>query len=289
MNGAPVNQAKLPLIGVTGGNRQVDALPHHVAGDKYVTAVTDGAEALAVAIPSIGDAADGGRLEIGSLIEHLDGLLVTGAPSNVEPHRYGGAAARDGTASDPMRDATTLPLIGACLAAGVPLLGLCRGHQEVNVALGGTLHQQVHELPGKLDHREPTADDKADDKGDDKGDDKEDRTQVAAMEIRYGPRHEVRLTPGGVLDGIAQGLEVDGRALIVNSLHAQAIDRLAPGLSVEAVAPDGVVEAVSVDAAAAFAVAVQWHPEYRVLENPFSLALFRAFGAAARERLGSRQ
>jgi putative glutamine amidotransferase len=172
----------------------------------------------------------------------------------VEPMRYGGPASMQGTLHDPERDATTLPLIRAALEAGVPVLAICRGIQELNVALGGSLHQRVEELPGKLDHR-------ADD--------------ARPVEEQYAKVHSVSLTPGGLLERITGHREIR-----VNSIHAQAIDRLADGLTVEAVAPDGLIEAVSVTGAPAFALAVQWHPEWRFRECPDSTALFQAFGRA---------
>jgi putative glutamine amidotransferase len=145
----------------------------------------------------------------------------------------------------------------------VPLLAICRGIQELNVALGGTLHQEVHELPGRLDHRS---------------------NKSVPMHERYEAAHQIRLTPGGTLQALLGG----AAEIEVNSLHGQAIDRLAPGLAVEAIAQDGTIEAVSVTGAPAFALAVQWHPEWRVLDNPVSRRLFAAFGAACRTRQAAR-
>jgi putative glutamine amidotransferase len=233
------------------------AHPFHIAGDKYIRAVSEGAGALPLVIPALG-----ASLDIADLLGRLDGLLITGSPSNVEPARYGGPSSVAGTLHDPERDGTTLPLIRAAVSAGVPLLAICRGIQELNVALGGTLHQRVQELPGKLDHR---ADDER------------------PVEEQYAKVHPVSLTPGGMLAQITGAAEIR-----VNSLHAQAIDSVADGLSVEAVAPDGLVEAVSVTGAASFALAVQWHPEWRFWECADSSAIFRAFGTACAERVASR-
>jgi Predicted glutamine amidotransferases len=243
-----------PLIGVPACARMMGDHPFHVVGDKYVRAVSDGAGAMPLLIPALGTA-----LDMEDIAGRLDGLLITGSPSNVEPHRYGGTPSEPGTLHDPDRDATTLPLIRAALEMGVPLLGICRGFQELNVALGGTLHQAVHDLPGHSNHSEDKA---------------------APLSIQYGPSHSVRLAPDGVLARLAGG----AAEVHVNSLHAQGIDRLADGLIVEATAPDGLVEAVRVAGAPAFALAVQWHPEWRFWENPLSAALLRAFGAAAAER-----
>jgi putative glutamine amidotransferase len=165
-----------------------------------------------------------------------------------------------GTIHDPHRDETTLWLIPEAVAAGVPVFGICRGFQEMNVAFGGTLWQKLHEAPGHLDHREDLS---------------------LPFEQQYALAHPVRLEAGGVLQRLAGG----AAELMVNSLHGQGVRDLAPPLAVEARAPDGVVEAFRVAAARRFALAVQWHPEWRVLENAFSTALFAAFGAACRERM----
>ena len=250
-------RSRRPLIGVTACRYEIDDMPYHAAGDTYLRAVLEGAGALPFLVPAFGD-----RVEAAEVAARLDGLLITGSPSNILPDHYGGDPSEPGTLHDPERDATTLPLIRAALAAGVPLLGICRGLQELNVALGGTLHQRVHELPGKHDHRWDDED---------------------PLDTQYGPAHPVRIRPGGALARLVGAGEIT-----VNSLHWQGIDRLAPGLAVEAEAPDGLVEAVSVAAAPAFAVAVQWHPEWRFAENPASLALLRAFGAAARTRAEAR-
>lgn len=246
-----------PLVGVPACLKEVDAAPFHVAGNKYLTALTDAAKVHPVVIPALGLDE---RLEADSLLARLDGLLITGSPSNVEPHHYAGPPARDPTKADPARDATTLPLIRAAVAADIPLFAICRGIQELNVALGGTLHQHVHELPGVADHRMPEVDDR---------------------DVRYGPRHPVRLTAGGRLAALAEQIGADPDNLVVNSLHSQAIDQPASALTIEAISHDGVVEAVSVDGNR-FAIGIQWHPEYKALENAYSSALFTAFGDACR-------
>ena len=231
----------------------VGAHPFHMVGEKYARAVLDAAAAAPLLIPSLAD-----ELGFDELLQRLDGLLFTGSPSNVEPHRYEGAPSAPGTLHDPARDATTLPLIRKAVRAGVPVFGICRGFQEMNVAFGGTLHQRLHEVPGHLDHRD-------------------DETQP--LEVQYGPAHDVTLEPGGVLRSLAASDRIQ-----VNSLHNQGIDRLGPELAVEARAPDGVIEAFRVRDAQRFALAVQWHPEWKVMSNPFSRALFAAFGQASRER-----
>ena len=242
-----------PLIGIPADRRMVGAHPFHMVGEKYARAVLDAAGAAPLLIPSLAD-----ELGFDELLQRLDGLLFTGSPSNVEPHRYAGAPSAPGTLHDPARDATTLPLIRKAVRAGVPVFGICRGFQEMNVAFGGTLHQKLHEVPGHLDHRD-------------------DGTQP--LEVQYGPAHDVTLEPGGVLRSLAASDRIQ-----VNSLHNQGIDRLGAELAVEARAPDGVIEAFRVRDAQRFALAVQWHPEWKVMSNPFSRALFAAFGQASRER-----
>ncbi|HEX9789435.1 MAG TPA: gamma-glutamyl-gamma-aminobutyrate hydrolase family protein [Kiloniellales bacterium] len=253
--------AAKPLIGLPACIRTIEHMPFHTVGDKYLRAAAVAAHGIPMIIPSFGD-----LLDPADLVSRLDGLLLTGSPSNVHPAHYGAPAHPEAEPHDPDRDATTLPLIHAALADGLPLLAICRGMQELNVALGGTLHARVHEQTGRIDHRRPSHED---------------------MDVQYAPRHEVRLTTGGAMARIAGPVAQSG-ALMVNSLHWQAIDRVADDLVVEAVAPDGTIEAVAVRSARAFALGVQWHPEYRVLDDPFSVRLFADFGAAARARAANR-
>jgi len=240
-----------PLIGIPADRRILGPHPFHCVGEKYIAAVAQAAGAVPLLVPSLGESA-----ELDAILDSVDGVLLTGSPSNVEPHRYFGPPSEPDALHDPHRDATTLPLIPRVVAAGMPLLAICRGFQEMNVAYGGTLWQKVQEVPGFADHRE----------------NKED-----PLEKQYGPAHEVELAPGGELRRIAGADRVP-----VNSLHAQGVQRLGDGLEVEARAPDGLVEAFRVRSAPGFALAVQWHPEWQVMSNPFSRALFAAFGDAAR-------
>jgi putative glutamine amidotransferase len=246
-----------PLVAVTADLRQVGALPSHLVPATYVDAVVDAAGAIPVVVPNIG-----ARLDIPGLLARVDGLLVTGSPSNVHPARYGVTETEAHGPFDPERDETTLPLIRAAIESGVPVLAICRGHQELNVALGGSLDTEIQTLPGRADHRSPGTDD---------------------PDRNYTIRQEVRVVEGGVVAGILGETSVR-----VNSLHRQAIARLAPGLAVEAMAEDGTIEAVSVAGASAFAVGVQWHPEYWACEDGPSSALFAAFSAAIRERAAAR-
>jgi putative glutamine amidotransferase len=244
-----------PIIGISADRTMQGAHPSHVAGEKYIAAIVDGAHALALVLPALG-----ARQRIEDILASVDGLLFTGSYSNVEPSRYGGPVSAPGTLHDAARDATTLPLMRAAIDAGVPVLAICRGFQEMNVVFGGTLHQSIHAVDGYTDHRENKDD---------------------AVDVQYGPSHPVRLTRGGMLQRLAGGAdEVD-----VNSLHAQGVERLGDGLQVEAVAPDGLIEAISVKQACAFTLGVQWHPEWKYADNALSAAIFAAFGQACRDRM----
>jgi len=245
--------SRLAVIGIPADRRLYGKHYFHMAGEKYIEAVAAGANAVPVLIPALGS-----EIDLPSLLDACDGLLLTGSASNVEPHHYGGPASEPGTLHDPNRDATTLPLIPRAIAAGLPVLAICRGFQEMNVAFGGTLYQRLHEVPGYLDHRED---------------------ESTSLDVQYGPAHEVLLEPGGTLRKIA-GQD----RLQVNSLHWQGIQTLGKDLAVEARAPDGVIEAFRVNSAPKFALSVQWHPEWQFEKNPFSRALFAAFGEASRAR-----
>ena len=244
-----------PLIGISCCTKLFGqfAMPNHAASDTYVRAVDEVVGAVPVLLPASASACDPA-----SLLEHLDGIILTGSRSNVQPCLYGGPAHCEGTPEDPARDAATMQLIRAALEAGVPLLAICRGLQELNVALGGSLHQRLQDLPGKLDHSTPMQD-------------------LAAL--RHAKAHRVEVVPGSWLHRVAQA-----RVIAVNSLHNQGIDRRAPGLVAEAQAPDGVIEAVRVVNAPAFAVGVQWHPEYDYATDAVSRGIFEAFADAVAGR-----
>jgi putative glutamine amidotransferase len=243
---------KRPVIGLPADRRMIGHHPFHAVGEKYLRAVVDAADCMPLLIPALRD-----LVSIDEVLDVVDGLVFTGSPSNVEPVHYSGPASRAGTLHDADRDATTLPLIPVAIERGVPVLGICRGFQEMNVAFGGTLHQNLHEIPGFLDHRD-------------------DESQP--LDVQYGPAHEVVLEEGGQLRHLA-GTD----RIRVNSLHHQGVERLSDRLIVEARAPDGVIEAFRVRGAKRFATAVQWHPEWKVMSNDFSKALFAAYGASARE------
>lgn len=247
-----MSKISMPLVGVSCCLKPAKHGFAHSVNDKYVDAVRDAAECVPVLIPAIGE-----RLAMDAMLDRLDGLVFTGSPSNVDPGFYGGPSPRPDNMEDLSRDATTLPLIRAALKRGLPVFGICRGIQEINVALGGSLHQHLQEIEGRRDHRS---------------------IKTVEGDERYRIVHQVKLTPGGKLERILGKPEIG-----VNSLHGQGIDRIADDLAAEALAEDGTIEAVSHKTAASFFLAVQWHPEFQVMKNPDYLALFQAFSNAVRE------
>lgn len=246
------------LVGLPSDTRDIDGQPFHVVGDKYLRAVATACPALPLAIPAMNEAVDAR-----AVIERLDGLMLTGARSNVHPERYGAAEIPEAEPFDRERDASTFALLAAALAARIPLLAICRGFQELNAYFGGTLHPRVHEIPGRLDHRRPEDPD---------------------PDVQYAPRHRVDFAAAGTFATLLGEDSIE-----VNSLHWQAIDRLAPALVAEGVAEDGTIEAVRLRDHDGFALGVQWHPEYEVERDPYSVKLFRAFGDAVRERAAERR
>jgi putative glutamine amidotransferase len=250
----------MPIVGVTANARKSEHNANvklQTVSEKYAHALTDVCSAMPLFIPPLGDA-----ICIDSLLNAVDGILLTGGAANVEPHHYGHEPAPGEDQRDPGRDYLVLPLIREALDRGVPLLGICRGLQEMNVALGGTLHQRLHEVPGRQDHR---------------------RRRDLPFSESMGPRHRLRLSPGGKLAALAGCEHAD-----VNSLHGQGIDALAERLVVEARAEDGTIEGVSVADAPGFALGVQWHPEHAATDHPFYCAIFSAFGEAVREHAQAR-
>jgi putative glutamine amidotransferase len=244
-----------PLVGITCCTKLFGmfGMPNHAASDTYIRATDQVVGAVPILVPANGDAAD-----VETLLARLDGLILTGSRSNVQPALYGGPPHPEGTPEDAKRDAVTLPLIRGAIAAGVPLLAICRGLQELNVALGGSLHQRLQDLPGRIDHS---------------------TTLHPNPRVRTAKAHAIRVVAGSWLHRIA-----GAREIAVNSLHNQGIDALAPGLVAEGTAPDGTIEAVRVATARGFAVGVQWHPEYDFDRDAVSRRIFQAFGDAVAER-----
>lgn len=236
-----------PIVLVPACSKMLGHHPFQAAGEKYLNAVR-----LAGCLPLVVPAAQPD--DIDALLAMADGVFLTGSVSNVHPRHFGEAVHDTSLPLDEARDAWTLPLVRTVLERGMPLFGVCRGFQEVNVALGGALHQAVEEQPGLMDHRSRDED---------------------PVDVQYGPSHSVRVQAGGVLDATLGPVE-----LPVNSLHGQGIKRLAQGLRIEAVAPDGLVEAFSDPRSTGFNLCVQWHPEWRAAENPVSRKLLTAFGQA---------
>jgi putative glutamine amidotransferase len=238
-----------PIVLVPACNRMVGDHPHLIAGKKYIDAVRlAGCQALVVP--------GAAREEIDDLLDIADGVLLTGSPSNVHPSHFGEEVYNPELPLDRDRDDWTLPLIPRTLERGIPLFAICRGFQETNVALGGTLHQAVQDVEGHRDHR---------------------ATKGAPPEIAYGLAHPIDVVPGGLLDGILAEHHIR-----VNSVHGQGVKRLADGLRIEARAPDGLVEAFTRPASAGFNLCVQWHPEWQAATNPVSMKMLRAFGDACR-------
>ena len=228
-----------------------------VLGEKYATALRQCAGAQPVLFP-LAEVA-----QIPALLGLVDGVMLTGSPSNVHPSHFGQDVLDARLPLDPQRDALTLALVRACQAGGVPLLGICRGFQEINVALGGSLAQSVHAQDGHFDHRDP---------------------EGVILDKAYGPAHDVFFVPGCAFAHWA-----GSDTARVNSLHGQGIAQLAPGLRALGHSSDGLVEAFEIDGAAAFACAVQWHPEWQCQSNPFYRAIFAAFGQACERRHTSRK
>lgn len=248
-----------PLIGISCCVKGFGLFgtPNHAASDSYVRVVLGPVGGIPVLLPAAGEAL------VPEILPRLDGLLLTGSRSNVCPDHYDGPPHAAGTPEDHARDATTLPLIRAALAAGLPVLAICRGFQELNVALGGSLDQRIQDLPGRLDHSTPA-------------DQKLARARIAKA-------HGVRLAPDSTTARL-----VGAVSLPVNSLHNQGVERLAAGLEAEGWAPDGTIEAVRVRDAQGFAIGIQWHPEYDWEWDAASRRLFEAFGRAAQLWAGGR-
>jgi len=247
-----------PLVALPANTREHEAYHWHGTADTYLQAIVHGIGGIPLIVPRLSD-----EVDFDALVTRVDGVLLTGGRTNVHPSSYGAEPDPRAEPHDPNRDALAFALARAALRHGVPLFAICRGVQELNVALGGSLYSEVQEIEGRHDHRAPKS---------------EDRDE------RFAIRQDVHILPNGMLGEI-----IGAGTIRVNSLHRQAIDRLGEGLVVEATAPDGTIEAVSVAGAPTFALGVQWHPEYWVRTDPPSAKLFAAFGAAIRKRMTERQ
>ena len=249
-----------PVVGVIGNAQVVnDRFNVQVVGQRNLRAVAEVAGALPLMFPAMPDVTD-----IDALLGAVDGILLTGARANVHPTCFGVEPDPRHEPYDQDRDAVALNLVKACVDRGVPIFGICRGFQEMNVAFGGSLHPEIRDIPGRMNHRMPRLEN---------GDIHPDPTVV------FADRHEVRLVPEGYFAKLL-GCE----SIRVNSLHGQGI--LDPGkrIAIEGVAEDGTIEAICINDAPAFAVGVQWHAEYDPQSNPINRALFQAFGEALRAR-----
>ena len=248
-------KCKKPIIAVpvnyTPATENMSAL--FMTAEKYARVSMEISDTAPILIPAFGD-----DTHFQSILETIDGLLLTGGRANIEPHHYGGPAFPADEIIDPRRDSTVLPLIRGCIENEIPVFGICRGIQEINVAMGGSLHYRVHVLPGKNDHRM--------------------RRDTEIQAERFAPRHKISLTPEGYLHRLLGESET-----LVNSLHAQSVDRVAKGFVIEAMSPDGVIEAINMPSARRFTLGVQWHAEWEATEHDLARKLFSAFGEAARD------
>lgn len=252
------NPTNPPIVALPANTKELEAYQWHGSAETYLQAVVHGLGGIPLIVPSLGE-----DIDFDALVTRVDGVLLTGGRTNIHPKRYGAPADARAEPHDHHRDELALTLARAALRHGVPLFAICRGVQELNVALGGSLHSEVQEIEGRDDHRAP---------------------QSESRDERFAIRHEVHIAPGGKLAEI-----VGDGPIAVNSLHRQAIDQLGEGLVVEATAPDGTIEAVRVAGAPTFALGVQWHPEYWVRTDGPSGKLFAAFGEAIRDHMTRRE
>ncbi|WP_225030392.1 gamma-glutamyl-gamma-aminobutyrate hydrolase family protein [Xinfangfangia pollutisoli] len=245
-----LRSSRRPVVGIIGNIHAMnDRYRVHAGGEMNVAAVAEVSGALPLIVP-----ADPRHVSVEALMEVCDGFLLTGGRPNVHPSEYGEAETPAHGAFDRGRDAITLPLIRACVDRGQPFFGICRGFQEVNVAMGGSLHPEIRELPGRMNHRMPP-----------------DGTEEEVFALR----HSVSFTPGGVFARL-----MGAEKVMTNTLHGQGIARPGARIVIDGLAEDGTPEAIYVKDAPGFTLSVQWHPEYRAGEDPVSRPLFQAFGAA---------
>jgi putative glutamine amidotransferase len=243
-----------PLVLLPADVKQIGLHPFHAVGQKYILAVAQAAQATPLLLPAAAE-----HLDLDEILSMADGILLTGSVSNLHPSHFGQAVHNPALPLDPARDAVTMRVIQLAIENAIPILAICRGFQEMNVSFGGSLHQAVQEVAGLNDHRAPNEE---------------------SAETQYAFAHKVNLVADGKLATIIGKTEI-----VVNSIHGQGIDKLGAGLTIEATAPDGLIEAISVNNAKTFAFGVQWHPEWQVMQNPDYLAIFKAFGNACRAKM----
>jgi len=242
-----------PVIGIIGNHYLInDQYPTHAGGTMNSEAVSEVSDAMPLVIP-----ADPRFVRVEELLETCDGFLFTGGRPNVHPEEYGEPETEAHGAFDRARDAIALPLIRACVERGQPFLGVCRGFQEVNVAMGGSLYPEIRDLPGRMNHRMPPD---------------------GTIEEKFALRHSVTFSEAGPFAKLFGAAEV-----MTNTLHGQGIKKAGARVVIDGHAPDGTPEAIYIADAPGFTLSVQWHPEYRAAQDPVSRPLFEAFGAAARE------
>jgi putative glutamine amidotransferase len=248
-----------PVVGIIGNASVVhENYRVHAAGTMNIEAIAHVADCMPLVVP-----ADPAFMSTEELMASCDGFLLTGGRPNVHPSEYGEAETEAYGTFDRGRDAVTLPLVRACIARGQPVFGVCRGFQEVNVAMGGSLYPEIRDLPGRMNHRMPPD---------------------GTIEEKFALRHEVRFIPGGPF---AQLMGAD--AVMTNTLHGQGIKDPGPRVVIDGIAPDGTPEATYIEGAQGFSLAVQWHPEYTAANDPVSRKLFTAFGDAARAFAAARR
>ncbi|SFR44041.1 gamma-glutamyl-gamma-aminobutyrate hydrolase family protein [Litoreibacter janthinus] len=241
-----------PVVGIIGNSYLInDEYPAHAAGSMNCKAVAEVADALPMIVPSCPSLTN-----VQDLLDACDGFLFTGGRPNVHPEEYGEPETEAHGAFDRSRDRIALPLIRACIERGQPIFGVCRGFQEVNVAMGGTLYPEIRDLPGRMNHRMPPD---------------------GTLEEKFELRHIVSFTEGGPFHQL-----MGAREVMTNTLHGQGIKTAGERVVVDGLAPDGTPEAIYIKDAPGFSLSVQWHPEYRAAEDPVSRPLFKAFGDAAR-------
>ncbi len=239
-----------PVVGIIANRFMInDQYPAQATGSMNIEAIAQVAGAVPLIVPGLPDSVD-----IGEIMGVCDGFLLTGGRPNVHPEEYGHEPTEAHGAFDRGRDRVVLPLIRACVEAGQPVLGICRGFQEFNVAMGGTLHPEIRDLPGRMNHRMPPD---------------------GTLEEKFAYRHMVHFSPGSPLTRMFGAGEV-----LVNSLHGQGIEEPGRRVVIEGRAPDGTAEAMTIEDAPGFAMAVQWHPEYNAAIDAASRCLFETFGDA---------